>query len=129
MEPTLKTTDSLSTIRLDFAGKYAQESIEASPIGYARMLNSAVAPLPLVTLAALFRALIRDFSSITRNQLKLWRGRERKWSGPLVICLTDMSFSLFLKPDVVPDLGPRRCLSSSGLLIEREDVKHLLFYL
>jgi hypothetical protein len=69
------------------------------------MPNSAVAFLTLVTPVALFRLLIRDFSSITMNHSKLWHGCERKWTGPLVNCLMDMNSSLFLKPDVVLDLG------------------------
>src|ERR1700730_1770601 len=71
------------------------------------MPSSAVAFLTLVTLAALFRLLIRDFSSTTMNHSKLWHGCERKWTGPLVNCLMDMNSSLFLKPDVVLDLGLR----------------------
>src|SRR6266536_2101948 len=76
-----------------------------------RMPNSAVASLTLVTPAALFRLLIRDFSSTTMNHSKPWHGCERRWSGPLVNCLMDMSSSLFLKPDVVLDLGLRQGLS------------------
>lgn len=36
MEPILRTTDSLSTVRLDVIGKHAQEIMEASPIGYVK---------------------------------------------------------------------------------------------
>jgi hypothetical protein len=71
------------------------------------MPNSAAAFSTLVTPAALFRLLIRDFSSTTINHSKLWHRYERKWTGPLVNCLIDMNFSLFLKPDVVLDLGLR----------------------
>ena len=47
MDPTLRTIDSLSTVRLDVIGKYAQEIMEASPIGYvkdAKLRGSVFSP-------------------------------------------------------------------------------------
>jgi hypothetical protein len=61
----------------------------------------------LVTLAALFRLLIQDFLLTTINHSKLWHRCKRKWTGLLVNCLININSSLFLKPDVVLDLGLR----------------------